>query len=128
MIFFFGGGGGGAGGGRFQLKKRKHKNNTHSLIFSAHHALYKISSSWLKWFSRFNRNKRSNGQVRSITQPMFYRIQPKVILTWILNNLQDPSSSNSLHIVLTRFFSIFIKAKSKKGHNSINVLPNSLKS
>ena len=41
---------------------------------------------------------------------------------------QDPSSSNFLRIVLTRIFSIFIKAKSKEGHNSINVLQNSLKS
>ena len=40
---------------------------------------------------------------------------------------QDHSSSNSLHIVLTRFF-YFYKSKSKKGHNSINVLQNSLKS
>ena len=47
------------------------------------------------------------------------------------SEFQDPSSSNSLHIVLTRFFLLFfffIKAKSKKGHNSINVLQNSLKS
>ena len=62
-------GGGGVGG--FQLKKRKQKkkNNKYSLIFCAH-ALYKISSSWLKWFSSFNTNKRSNGQVRGITLPM----------------------------------------------------------
>ena len=32
-------------------------------------------------------NKRSNGQVRGITLPMFYGIQSKVIFTWILNNL-----------------------------------------
>ena len=44
------------------------------------------------------------------------------------SEFQDPSSSNSLHIVLARYFSIFIKAKSIKGHNSINVLQNSLKS
>ena len=87
-----GGGGGGGGGGRerdreewgwggggFQPKKRKQKkkkkkkNNRYSLIFYAH-AVYKISSSWLKWFSSFNTNKRSNGQVRGITLPMFYRI------------------------------------------------------
>ena len=43
------------------------------------------------------------------------------------SEFQDPSSSNSLHIVLTRF-SIIIIAKSKKEHNSINVLQNSLKS
>ena len=51
------------------------------------HALYKISSSWLKWFSSFNTNKRSNGQVRGITLPMYYGIQSNVILTWILHNL-----------------------------------------
>ena len=56
------------------------KNNGHSLIFCAH-ALYKISSSWLKWFSSFNTNKRSNEQVKGITLPMFYGIQSKVILT-----------------------------------------------
>ena len=38
----------------------------------------------------------------------------------------DPISSNSLHIVLTRFFIVII-AKSEKGHNSINVLQNLLK-
>ena len=62
------------------------KNNGHLLIFCAH-ALYKISSSLLKWFSSFNTNKRSNEQVKGITLPMFYGIQSKVILTWILNNL-----------------------------------------
>ena len=92
FFFFLGGGGRGrgerdGGGGGFQPKKRKHtKKNRYSLIFCAH-ALYKISSSWLKRFSSFNTNKRSNGQVRHITLPMFYRIQSKVILTWILNNL-----------------------------------------
>ena len=93
--FFFGGGGGGGGGkgrergggGGFHPEKKENtKNNRYSLTFCAH-ALYKISSSWRKWFSSFNTNKRSNGQVRRITLPMFYRIQSKVILTWILNNL-----------------------------------------
>ena len=77
------------GGGRTGIpteKKKTQKNNRYSLIFCAH-ALYKISSSWLKWFSSFYTNKRSNGQIRGITLPMFYRIQSKVILTWILNNL-----------------------------------------
>ena len=64
----------------------REKINRCSLIFCAH-ALYKISSAWLKWFSSFNTNKRSNGWVRGITLPMFYGIQSKVILTWILNNL-----------------------------------------
>ena len=83
FFFFFWGGGGGGGGerererggeeGGFQPEKRKHKNNRYSLIFCAH-ALYKISSSWLKWFSSFNTNKRNNGQVRGITLAMFYRI------------------------------------------------------
>ena len=47
----------------------------------------KISSSCLKWFSSFNTNKKSNRQVWGITLPMFYGVQSKVILTWILNNL-----------------------------------------
>ena len=88
--FFFLRGGGGGGGGfqpkKKRKKKEKKKNNSYSLIFCAH-ALYKISSSWLQWLSSFNTNKRSNGQVRHITLPMFYRIQLKVILTWVLNNL-----------------------------------------
>ena len=75
----------GVGGGEEGDFNRK-ENNRYSLIFCAH-ALNKISSSWLKWFSSFNTNKRSNGQVRGITLPVFYGIQPKVILTWILNNL-----------------------------------------
>ena len=83
-----GGGGEREGGGRGipTEKKENTKNNRYSLIFCAQ-ALYKILSSWLKWFSSLNTNKRSNGQVRDITLPMFYRIQSKVILTWILNNL-----------------------------------------
>ena len=89
--FFWRGGGGGGGGERGEgdsNRKKKHtkKNNRYSLIFCAH-ALYKISSSWLKWFSSFNTNKRSNGKVKGISLPMFYGIQSKVILTWILNNL-----------------------------------------
>ena len=81
-------GGGGEGGrrGDSNLKKKKTKNNRYSLIFCAH-ALYKISSAWQNWFSSFNTNKTSNGQVRGINLPMFYGIQSKVILTWILNNL-----------------------------------------
>ena len=42
------------------------------------------------------------------------------------SEFQVPSSSNSLDIVLTRA-SIVMIAKSEKGHNSINVLRNSLK-
>ena len=79
----------GGEGGVIPTEKRKYKkkkNNRNSLIFCAH-ALYKISNSWLKWSSSFNTNKTRNGQVRGITLPMFYRIQSKVILTWILNNL-----------------------------------------
>ena len=65
-FFFFLGGGGG------ERRKREgrergiptgEKNNRYSLIYCAL-PLYKISSSWLKWFSSFNTNKRSNGQVR----------------------------------------------------------------
>ena len=91
-FFFFFGGGGGGGGGEWrrgvptEKKKKTQKNNRYLLIFCAH-ALNKISRSWLKWFSSFKTNKRSNGQVRGITLPMFYRTQSKVILTWILNNL-----------------------------------------
>ena len=65
-VFFLGGGGGrGGGGGEMReegdsnRKKENIKNNRYSLIFCAH-ALHKISSSWLKWFSCFNTNKRSN--------------------------------------------------------------------
>ena len=48
----------------------KNINNRYLLIFCAH-ALYKISGSWLKWFSSFNTNKRGNGMVRGITLPVF---------------------------------------------------------
>ena len=71
------------GGGREVLTKKN--NNRYLLIFCAH-ALYKISSSWLKCFSTFNTNKRGNRQVRGITLSMFYGIQAKVILTWIMKN------------------------------------------
>ena len=85
--FFVGGGGGGGGGGS---RRRRRGFPTEKigirLLFCAH-ALYKILSSWFKWFSSFNTNKRSNGQIRGITLPMFYGIQSKVIFTWILNNL-----------------------------------------
>ena len=60
--------------------------NMYLLIFCAR-ALYKISSSWLKWFSSYNTNKKGNRQVRSITLPLFSAIQSKFIFTWILNNL-----------------------------------------
>ena len=93
FFFFFlggGGGGGGLGGGVGERgdsnRKTPHKTIGIHLFFCAH-ALYKISSSWLKWFSSSNTNKRSNGQIRGITLPMFYGIQSKVILTWILSNL-----------------------------------------
>ena len=73
---FFGVCGGGGGGvdrerGGVPTEKKNTENNRYSLIFCAH-ALYKISSSWLKWFSSFNTNKRSNGP--GITLPMFYEI------------------------------------------------------
>ena len=60
FFFFFGGGGGGGegvgGGEGFQPKKKENtKSNRYSLIFCVH-ALYKISSSWLKWFSSVNTN------------------------------------------------------------------------
>ena len=85
-IFFSGGGGaegggrgGGGGGGEFRQKKKtkteREKNKTVGirLLFSTH-GLHKILSSWLKWFSKFNTSKRSNGQIRGITLPMFYGI------------------------------------------------------
>ena len=53
-----GGGGGGRGGGRVPAQKIIY--NSYLLIFCAH-AQYKISSSWLKWFSSVNTNKRGNG-------------------------------------------------------------------
>ena len=133
IIFFFFGGGGKREReeeGDFNRKKNTHtKNNWYSLIFCAH-ALYKISSSWLKWFSSFNTNNRSTIQVRAITLPMFYGIQSKVILTWILSNLLNFRilAKAILYILCWQGFSILIKANSKKGHNSINVLQNSLKS
>ena len=74
IYFFFAGRGGGGGGGGERggeglegdsnRKKENTKNNRYSPIFCAH-ALYNISSSWLKWFSSFNTNKRSNRQVRA---------------------------------------------------------------
>ena len=83
---------GGEGGGEgFPTKK---KFNRYSLIFCAH-ALYKISSSWLKWFSSFTQTK----GVRGITLPMFYGIRSKVNID--LNQyseFHDPSSGNSLHL------------------------------
>ena len=63
-----------------EKNKTKKRNNRYSLIFCSH-ALYKISSNWLKWFSGFNKNKRSFRQVRAINQSMFYRIRSKFILT-----------------------------------------------
>ena len=84
-----GGGSGGVGGISNQKKK-----NRYSLIFCAH-ALYKISSSWLKWFSSFTQTK----GVRGITLPMFYGIRSKVNID--LNQyseFQDPSSGNSLYL------------------------------
>ena len=77
FFFFFvlgGGWGWGERGGEVGGSNRK-KTNRYSLIFYAH-ALYKISSFRLKWFSSFNTNKRSNGQVKGITLPMLYGIQP----------------------------------------------------
>ena len=87
FFFFFLGGGGRERGRRGIQTGQKHKKNNRYPLFFCAHVLYKISSSWLKWFSSFNTNKRSNGQVRGITLPMFYGIQSKVIFTWILNNL-----------------------------------------
>ena len=76
----------GGGGADMETKTNREQKNRYSLIFYAH-ALYKILSSWLKWLSSFNTNKRSNGHVRGKTLPIFYGMQSKFILTWILNNL-----------------------------------------
>ena len=122
-------GGGGGGGGQEEGDSNRKKNNRYSLIFCVH-ALHKISSSWLNCFSSFNTNKRSNRQVRGITLPMFYGIQSKVVLTWILNNLLNFRilAQAVLYILCLQGFSFVIKVKSKKGQNSINVLQNLLKS
>ena len=59
-FFLWRGGGGGGEGGRRGIpteKKKIQKTIGIRLIFCAH-ALYKISSSWLKWFSSFNTNKK----------------------------------------------------------------------
>ena len=95
----------GCGGGVVGFQPIEIKFNSYLLIFCAH-ALYKISSSWLKWFSSFNTNKRSNGQERDITANVLWNqvkshlnMDPKQY-----SEFQDPISSNSLHIVLTRFF------------------------
>ena len=83
---------------------RPEKNPIVFAYFCAH-ALYKISSSWLKWFSSFNTNKRSNGQAHNSANVLrnsvkrHLNIDPKQS-----SEFQDPSSSNSLHIVLTQFF------------------------
>ena len=111
-----------------QKKNKKKKTLCIRLSFFRVQAVYKTSRSWLKWTSSFISNKRSNGQVRDITLPMFYGIQSKVISvisTLVLkkSEFQDPCSSSSLDIV----FPIAKIAKSKRGHNSINVLQNSLK-
>ena len=116
FFFFFGGGGGGGGEGGCRSSNLDSLSNRYLLIFCAH-ALYKISSSWLKWFSSFNANKRSNGQVRGITLPMFCGIQSKVTLTWILNNLVNIRirAQAILDVLCSQGFSIVIKAKSKMG-------------
>ena len=71
-----------------------------------------------------------NRQVRGIIVPMFYGIQSKVMLIWILNNLLNFGilAQAILSILCLQDFSFVIKAKFKKGHNSINVLQNLLKS
>ena len=58
-------------------------------------ALYKISSSYLKWFSSFNNNKKNNRQVRGITANVLQSlvkshlyIDPKQY-----SEFHDPSSS-----------------------------------
>ena len=106
-----GGGGGGGEGIRTEKKKTQKTQKTIGIrLFFCAHALYKIPSSWLKWFSSFNSNKRSNRQVRGITLPVFYRIQSKSILTWILNNLLNFRilAQAILYILCLQGFSIFL--------------------
>ena len=81
----------------------------------------------LKWFSIFNTNKRTGKGHNSAN---FLRNSVKSHLNMDpkqYSEYQDPCSRNFLHIVL-RGFSIVIIAKSEKGHNSINILQNLLKS
>ena len=69
-------------------------------------ALYKISSSYPRWSSSFNTNKRSkwtgksnnSANVLQISVKSHLNIDPKQY-----SEFQDPSLSNSLDIVLTRF-------------------------
>ena len=83
------------GGGEVEFRLEKTRKTIGIRLFFCAHALYKISSSWLKWLSSFNANKMGNGQVRGITLPMFYGIYAKY---------QNPSSGGYQDIVLTRFF------------------------
>ena len=111
------------GRGEILTKKKNKINITYLFIFCAY-ALYKISSSWLKWLSSFKTNKRGYGQVRGINLPMFYEIQSKAILAWILKNLLNFRilAQAILYILCCQGFSVVLKAKSKKGNNSIIVL------
>ena len=116
--FFFWGGGVEGGGGRrgIPTENKSKKNKRYSLIFCAH-ALYKILSSWLKWFSSFNTNKRSNGQVRGHNSANVLRNSVKSHLNMDpkqSSEFQDPSASDSLHIVLTRL-SFLKKLSLKRG-------------
>ena len=56
VVFFLGGGGGGGRGGGGGEHRQKKKETIGIRILFCHHALYKISSSWLKWFPIFNIN------------------------------------------------------------------------
>ena len=79
------------------------------------------------WFQHKQKEKRTgkghnSANVLQNSVKIHLNIDPKQS-----SKFQNPSSSNSLHIVLTRF-PIVTKAKFKKGHNnSINVLQNLLK-
>ena len=104
-MFFEGGRGGGGWGGGSGCRWKGVPTEKKVFAYFCAHALYKISISWLKWFSRFNINKRNNGRKRAITLPVLrnsvkshLNMDPKQH-----SEFQDPSSSNSLHIQLTRF-------------------------
>ena len=99
-------GGGGGGGGR----KGGEWVSDHKKIIICMRLLFvlmlyiKVQTPSSSGFSSFNTNTRSNGQVSGITLPIFYRIQSSDLnIDPKFSEFQDPCSSNSLDIVLTRF-------------------------
>ena len=95
FFFFWRGGGGGVGGGRALAETKQNSfarleggggggggvTSVSAALVSRHFLyliIYKISSSYFRWFTSFKTNKRSNGQERDVTLQMFYGIQSKV--------------------------------------------------